>query len=217
MQMQGTVIQKNGRYTVRIITQTGYLSGTQLIALSEIAMRYSKADLFFTSRGTIEISDVEEEKVQDLIACLGKANISVGGTGTTVRAVTQCKGATCRSSLSDPGRLSKILDEKFFGEAVPKKFKISVFGCRNSTGKAMCNDVGIVAANMQRQYYVYLGGMAGHNVRQGQKLDKLVPENEIVPLVRRCLDFYKQHGQEKERFGQMLERLDIDINKTFFN
>ena len=63
-------------------------------------------------------------------------NLRLGGTETTVRAIVSCKGTTCTKGLYDVHALATELDDLFYGQIVPKKLKIGVFGCINSLGKA---------------------------------------------------------------------------------
>ena len=44
-------------------------------------------------------------------------------------------------SLYDVHALATELDDLFYGQIVPKKLKIGVFGCINSLGKAKSQDI----------------------------------------------------------------------------
>ena len=62
----------------------------------------------------------------------------------------------------------------------------------------------------QHGYKVYLGGMWGKKRRAGTaRRDILHTEEEVLDLIGRALDLYQTEGRQRERFGDMLERLAL--------
>ena len=59
---------------------------------------------------------------------------------------------------------------------------------------------------------VYLGGKFGRKYRIGERMNKIYDVDELVELTGKLLDFYKENADGKERFGDMLDRLNIDID-----
>ncbi|WP_332882025.1 4Fe-4S binding protein [Methanosarcina horonobensis] len=61
------------------------------------------------------------------------------------KSVVACQGdRVCRHGLVDCQELARIIDEKYFGEAVPKKLKIAVTGCPSACVRPQDNDFGIM-------------------------------------------------------------------------
>ncbi len=67
------------------------------------------------------------------------------------------------------------------------------------------------ALSVERQGFgVYLGGRFGREYRMGKRVKGLYTIEEAVELTGRILDYYKNHAEPKERFGDMVERLGFD-------
>ena len=133
--MQGVIAQKNNFYALRILGDCGEFSTNELISISQIANIYGNKKITATARGTIEIEQIPENNLSSAIDAIKQANLKLGGTGTTIRAIVACKGSTCNKGLFDVHALASELNTLFFGLSVPKKLKIGVFGCINSLGK----------------------------------------------------------------------------------
>ena len=88
---------------------------------------------------------VKLDDVDAAINVLEKQGISGGSAGKRVRAVVACQGdRVCRNGLIDCESIACKIDEKYFGEAVPKKLKIAVTGCPSACVRPQENDFGIM-------------------------------------------------------------------------
>ena len=59
-------------------------------------------------------------------------------------------------------------------------------------------------------YSVFAGGMMGRHPRLGEKITEFVDEEQGMGIVQRCVDFYRQRGNRRERFGDMIRRVGMD-------
>jgi dissimilatory sulfite reductase (desulfoviridin) alpha/beta subunit len=59
---------------------------------------------------------------------------------------------------------------------------------------------------------VYLGGKFGRKHRIGERMSKIYNMDEAIELTGKLIDFYKENAIGKERFGDMLDRLNIEID-----
>lgn len=167
----GIIHQKNNFYTARIVGNCGEFSAQELIAIAQIASTYGNGKITATSRGTIEIEQISPDNIESMLAVIKAHNLRLGGTGTTVRAIVSCKGTTCTKGLYDVHALATELDDLFYGQIVPKKLKIGVFGCINSLGKAKSQDIGIMPSfKNQHKFEIYIGGLLGNNPIYGLSL-----------------------------------------------
>ena len=146
----GAIVQKNGLYALRILGSCGQFTAEELLNLAKLAQKFGKGCVTATSRGTMELEGISETELEEAVAAIQAAGLRLGGTGATVRAVVACKGTACRRGMYDVHALACRFDEQFYGLEVPKKFKIGVFGCINSLGKAMAQDVGIMPSYQAR-------------------------------------------------------------------
>lgn len=63
-------------------------------------------------------------------------------------------------------------------------------------------------------YAVYVGGKNGRHPTQGKKIAAFVDEEQGMRIIERCLDFYLQHGNKRERLGEMIRRVGMDEFKA---
>lgn len=203
----GVLRQKEGRYALRLLGNGGVFDSGALRAAAALADHYGDGTVTATSRGTLEVGGISEEALEPALAeaaCLG---LRVGGTGATVRAVTACKGTVCTRGLYDVHGLADELDKAFVGLPTPKKFKIGVFGCPNSLGKAMGQDVGIQPhVPFQGTFDLYLGGRMGRVPAFGRSLGLPLRRDQLAPAVGLILECYQERAAEGERFQSLLER-----------
>lgn len=209
----GIVRQKEDKYALRIVGQCGQFSIAELTDITFIAEKFGNGVVTATSRGTLEVEGVDHINLDDAIKMVDEFKLCLGGTGKTVRTVTACKGTTCLRGGFDVHKVAAMLDDKFRGEAVPKKFKIGVFGCMNSCGKARSQDLGILPYG-KGKFIMYVGGMMGKTPQLGIKLNIIVDENNLVTAVDTILNMYREYGEDGERFGSVINRLgDNFINE----
>lgn len=151
LKLEGYMQQKDKEYfSLRILTSAGNLSSRQVRCLSDIADRYGKEYVGFTTRQCIEIPWIKEESISEVKKMIEEAGISTGGTGYRVIAVAACKGVLCKYGLIDSQEISRRLEEKFLGKDLPGKFKIGVSACPNNCVKAPLSDLGFMGQNEPR-------------------------------------------------------------------
>ena len=63
-------------------------------------------------------------------------------------------------------------------------------------------------------YSVYAGGKNGRHPTLGEKIADFVDEEQGMMIIQRCLDFYLQHGNKRERLGEMIRRVGMDEFKA---
>ena len=125
--LRGFIRQKDKSYfVVRVKTQLGNVNSEQLAALSDIAGKYGRGYMTFTTRLNIDIPWVVQENLDAVKQAVEEVGLKVGGTGFTVRPIVACKGTTCNNGIVDTQSLGRMLDERFFGKNLPAKFKIGI-------------------------------------------------------------------------------------------
>ncbi|GAA0790076.1 nitrite reductase [Hathewaya limosa] len=214
----GVIHQKNNKYALRILGKCGVFSAEDFKNLSELASQYGNGKLTATSRGTIEINGISEENISLAYAKSKELGLLPYGTGKIVRAVVACKGSECTKGFFDVHKVACNIENEFLGIPVPKKFKIGVFGCPNSLGKAQSQDVGILPCFSQKgKFTIYIGGMMGKSPSLGFKLNHAISEENLIPAIKIILDFYCNNGNTGERFGATLKRLSPTLEENINN
>ena len=146
LKSKGFLPQKQeNMFSMRLKVVGGRVDAEKLREIADAAEKYGYGYIHITSRQQIEIPFVKLEDAEEASYELEKLGISGGSSGKKVRAVVACQGNTvCRYGLIDCQKLACRIDEKYFGEAVPKKLKIAVTGCPSACMRPQENDFGIM-------------------------------------------------------------------------
>jgi dissimilatory sulfite reductase (desulfoviridin) alpha/beta subunit len=65
----------------------------------------------------------------------------------------------------------------------------------------------------KRGVKVWAGGRIGRNPKLGEVVIEFLPIDKIPAAIEASLDFFREHGKPKERFGKVIERIGIDCYK----
>ncbi|KKG13025.1 4Fe-4S binding protein [Methanosarcina sp. 2.H.A.1B.4] len=137
--------RQENMFSMRLKVVSGNLDAEKLREIADAAEKYGSGYVHITSRQQIEIPFVKLEAAEEASYELEKQGISGGSAGKRVRAVIACQGdRVCRNGLIDCQNLACRIDEKYFGEAVPKKLKIAVTGCPSACMRPQENDFGVM-------------------------------------------------------------------------
>lgn len=184
--------------------------------MAELSSKFGNGKLIGTSRQAVEIPGIPYEKIPEAIAFAEAHDLHFGGTGAKVRPITACKGTTCVFGMYDTQALAKKIHEAYYvgwdRVTLPHKFKIAVGGCPNSCIKPGLNDFGVEGNREGGRvvYKIYVGGTWGKNCRMGTPLSHKVGEEEILPILEKCMLWFRENAYAKERFGLAIDRIGID-------
>ncbi|MDR2525156.1 MAG: 4Fe-4S binding protein [Oscillospiraceae bacterium] len=136
-------VQKN-HFSLRLKVVGGNLEAEQLLTIAEIAKKYGGGRVHLTSRQGVEIPFIKLADVERVKAELEAGGVNTGVCGPRVRTVTACQGcAVCPSGCIDTYPLAAEISDRYFGRALPHKFKFGITGCMNNCLKAEENDLGV--------------------------------------------------------------------------
>jgi nitrite reductase (NADH) large subunit len=125
------------------------------------------------------------------------------------RTVKTCVGTEfCRFGLGDSTRLGIEIEERFKGLESPAKLKLGVAGCPRNCSEALIKDVGVVAVEGGR-WEIYVGGAGGAHVRKGDLLTVSDTHEEVLTLIGRFLQYYRQNARYLERTYTFVPRVGI--------
>lgn len=137
--------RQENMFSMRLKVVGGRVDAEKLRAIADAAEKYGYGYVHITSRQQIEIPFVKLKDTAEASCELEKQGVFEGSSGKRVRAIVACHGnSICRYGLIDCQKLAAKIDEKYFGEAVPKKLKIAITGCPSACVKPQDNDFGIM-------------------------------------------------------------------------
>ena len=215
--------QKPGTFMIRLRLTGGQMSATQARAIARIAQAHGGfADI--TSRQNVQLRDMELHHVPGILQALSDAGIHTLQTGMdNVRNFVGCPLAGIDGmELFDSRPLLEAIAEahlvarKEFSN-LPRKFNVSLAGCRDDCGHAQTQDLGFVPATKDVDgrrvagFNVLVGGaLGGTSPRLATPLDVFVTPNLVVPFFLTLLAVYRDNGPREIRTKSRLKWLIAD-------
>ena len=122
------------------------------------------------------------------------------------RTCKTCVGTDfCRYGVGDSTTLGIAIEKRFQGVESPHKMKLAVNGCPRNCAEATTKDLGAVAIEGGR-WEVYVGGAAGSRVRKGDLLCTVDTHDDVLRLMGRFMQYYREHARYLERTYDFVER-----------
>ena len=148
----GFMLQKQKDvFSLRLRVVGGNVTAEQLETIAQVARKYGHGYAHLTSRQGVEIPFIQLGDIEEVKAELAKGDVYPGASGPRVRTVTACQGGQCcPSGCIDSLDIAQGLDARYFGRALPHKFKFGVTGCPNNCLKAEENDMGVKGCMVTR-------------------------------------------------------------------
>ncbi len=138
----------------------------------------------------------------EVAAALKQAGLDLLPLGRVAQ-VKACDFCDLEKEESIP--IAEELSRRLDGLCVPKELKIGFNGCGMACYGAVLEDIGLVYR--RGAFDLFLGGKRiGRNAHPGQRVAEGVPANEIISLVERIVEEYKQNGHPDERFHKFFRR-----------
>jgi sulfite reductase (ferredoxin) len=240
----GVVGGKNGEgkatqyFMVRIRIPNGILTSEQVRVLADLSEEHARGLADITVRQNIQFHWVTIESLPDLLERLWKAGLSTtGACGDVARNITGCPLAGLDGhEIIDASALALEIDRALGGNSefynLPRKFKISITGCRHWCTYPEINDIGLTATTRVRNgrletgFSVRIGGGLSTNPHLGVRLNAFIQPEQVVPVVRGIAEIFRasdvlrqsrekarlkflflEHGWTAERFLEELHRV----------
>ena len=209
---------QEGRWAARIKLVAGHVTADQLRVLADVAEQYGNGAIHLTTRQGVEIHDLSEGAIEPAAGALAAVNLGYGGSGKRVRTIVACPGLRCKYGVIDAQGLAFKLDERLRGyEGLPSKFKIAVTGCPNGCAKPQATCLGIMGRRRKGEdgesrpiYLVFVGGKMGRSPKLAEVLPvEIQDEDTLLDVAVATVEWYRDNGQEKERFANTLDRMGM--------
>ena len=220
---------------VRIRIPNGLLTSRQTSRIADLAERFARGVADITVRQNIQLHWVRIEDLPAIIQGLSEVGIStLGSCGDVTRNVTGCPVAGVDADeIADASPLVEATTAMLNGSPefynLPRKFKVSITGCRVWCSYPEINDVGLTALRHPctglTGFSVRVGGGLSTDPHLSKRLDAFVPWQQAPAVVKgigeifRDSDVLRQsrekarlkflflhHGWTVERFQAELER-----------
>jgi len=224
------------RFMVRIRIPNGMMTSQQLRTIADLTRLHANGIADLTVRQNIQLHWVTIESLPEVLDGLWKVGLNTtGACGDVVRNVTGCPVAGVdHDEIVDASPLVQEVSQLLAGNAefynLPRKFKISITGCRVWCPYPEINDVGMTAITRtvggkpEVGFSLRVAGGLSTDPYLGARLNAFVRWNQVVPVVKGIAELFRdsevlrehrerarlkflflRHGWTVERFQQELE------------
>ena len=209
-------------FMLRLANTDGVLEPGQLRAIGEVAREYATgpvenpewgdAWIDFTTRQSVQIHWLKLEDIPEIwekLESVGVTSRSAGGD--TMRNITGCPVAgKDKAEFVESLPVLEEIQEKLRDDDslanMPRKFNISVTGCREGCAQDSINGIGLEPAEKMvngeriRGFNVRVGGgLGGREPRRARSLDIFVIPEHAYDVVRGFVELYFEHGNRENR------------------
>ncbi len=208
--------QVDGRYYVGVSPIAGRVSGTLLARVADLAEQHGSNRIRTTPYQKLLILDVEESKVDDLVAGLEELGLQARPSPYR-RGTLACTGIEyCKLAIVETKaraiELVKELERRIPELDVP--LSININGCPNACARTQVADIGLKGqlvmdanGNQVEGFQVHLGGGLGLRAGFGRKLRGLkVTADELADYIERVVRRYLAQREEGEAFATWVIR-----------
>ncbi|MGA8865899.1 MAG: nitrite/sulfite reductase [Candidatus Sulfotelmatobacter sp.] len=225
------------RFMVRIRIPNGLLRSHQLRTIADLTRRYARGIADLTVRQNIQLHWVTIEALPELLQELWRVGLNTtGACGDVARNITGCPVAGVDADeICDASPLALEVDRLLAGNAefynLPRKFKVSITGCRVWCPYPEINDIGLTATtrtlhgSAETGFSLRVGGGLSTDPYLGVRLNAFVRWSQVLPVVSGIAQLFRdsealrehrerarlkflflRHGWTPAAFQQELER-----------
>jgi sulfite reductase (ferredoxin) len=225
------------RFMVRIRIPNGLLNSQQLRTVADLTQRYARGTADITVRQNIQLHWVSIEALPEVLDGLVRVGLNTTGScGDVTRNITGCPVAGLDADeICDASPLALEASRMLAGNAefynLPRKFKVSIAGCRVWCPYPEINDIGLTAivrdikGTPEIGFSLRVGGGLSTEPYLGARLNAFVRWDQVLPVVKGIAELFRdsdvlrehrerarlkflflRHGWTAESFLQELQR-----------
>ena len=199
------------RFMLRIRIPNGLLRSQQLRTIANLTERYARCIADLTVRQNIQLHWITIESLPEVLEELWRVGLNTtGACGDVTRNITGCPVAGVDADeICDASGLALEADRLLAGNAefynLPRKFKISISGCRVWCPYPEINDVGLTAVKrLQRGkkeetgFSLRVAGGLSTDPHLGVRLNAFVRWNQVLPTLHGIAELFRDCGSLRE-------------------
>lgn len=194
----------------------GRMSADELFELARISKEFGNGELRTCNSQNIVIPNVPNEKVEELLGHDIFERITINPQNFIAYSVS-CTGIEyCNLALVETKermrRVAEYLDEHI---SLDTPIRIHMVGCPNSCGQRQIADIGLQGVlmkgpnGMEEAFEIYVGGTLNHGAKFNDKLKGRIKGDEIAPVLKELISFYKDNREENESFFAFVSRVGL--------
>jgi NAD(P)H-nitrite reductase large subunit len=198
---------KNKTFYVLPGTKMGLLSTEYLEKVTEIAKKHNIPFFKITSAQRLAIIGHTQEAAEQIWQELGEKSGPKKPVG--IQYIQACPGVQwCKYGRQDSQALGEKLEKAFGDLVLPARTKVGISGCPLNCCESYVRDIGVFGK--KNGWTLVFGGNAGGCPRIGDIVAENLNDDEVIELVGKCLDFYRENARKLERTARLMRRSKID-------
>jgi sulfite reductase (ferredoxin) len=188
-------------FMVRIRIPNGLLQAHQLRTIAGVTDKYARGTADLTVRQNIQLHWVTIEGLPELLESLWRAGLTtMGSCGDDTRNITGCPLAGVDADeIFDASQLALEANRFFVGNGdfynLPRKFKVSITGCRVWCSYPEINDVGFTAirrGDSEIGFSLRIGGGLSTDPHLGVRLNAFVRQHQVIPVLKGVAEIFRE-------------------------
>jgi sulfite reductase (ferredoxin) len=193
-------------FMMRVGIPNGILSSHQLRIIGGLTRKYARNLADITVRQNIQLHWLTIESLPEVVDALDAIGLSPkGACGDVVRNVTGCPLAgVAHDEIFDASpialEIAQLLTANSDFYNLPRKFKISVSGCRTWCNYPEINDIALTGAEHDGQvgFSVRVGGGLSNEPHLAVRLDAFVLPEQAIPVVKAITEIFRDQQVLRE-------------------
>ncbi len=209
--------QGGNAFMMRIKLPGGRLNSEQAIEIGNVASKFARgpehpifksAYCDITTRQAIQLHWIRIEDVPEIWSRFESVGMTtIQACGDSARNVLSCPAAGIDADEAfDSTQVVNEISEFFTGNReyanLPRKFKLSVTGCRDDCAQGEINDIGLWPARLEDGtlgFNLLVGGGLSDGPRMASDVDVFVEPKEAVELTRAVAQLFGELGNRENR------------------
>ncbi len=198
---------------MRVKIPAGLLGSEQLIALAEVAEKWSRGFGHVTTRQNVQFHFMAMKDVETAMHRLDGAGLTTReACGNSVRTLTACELAeVCSGAPFDVTPYAEALTRHFLRHplsgSLPRKFKTAFSGCAHDCAKAAIHDLGFIATKKDDAigFRVLAAGGLSSSPQAAIVLEEFVPASSIGRVGEAILRLFDKLGNRENKHRARLK------------
>src|SRR3954463_6425171 len=197
----------------------GVLSAEQAEVMASIAQDFGRGVIDCTTRQCFQIHWIRLENVPEIFARLEKVGMTTSGAcGDITRNVVGCTLAGLgHDEIVDGYATAEALHQYFLNNKLysnlPRKYKISVTGCREDCARGLINDIALSAAIHEdgtRGFNLRVGGGLSTQPRFARWMDVFVTPEEAPEVIEGMTGIFRDAEENRKARGKARLKFLVD-------
>jgi len=192
----------------------GDATAEQMLAIADLADKYSFGELRATHEQNLVLADVEQSKLYELWQEAKKQKVALPNVGLLTDIIACPGGDFCSLANAKSLPIAKAIQERF--DDLDYLFdlgdiSLNISGCINSCGHHHVGNIGVLGVDKDGEewYQITLGGEQGNDAAIGKVIGPSFYADEIPDVMTNIINTYVEQRHEDERFIETYRRLSV--------